>query len=322
MFYNIKTNNPKISVVMLTFNRERFIERAIKSILAQTFKEFELIIVDNGSTDSSGKIADKYVELDERVKVIHCEKSNIGRGRNIGLDKSIGDYIAFIDDDDYMESDFLEFLFKLVEIHNADISVCGSYKDENGVVTPNGFYVYEELYVMSAEQATEKFLRRQLYNCAMPTKLIRRELFDKIRFLETGNYDDISTTYKYFANANTVVAHGIPKYTFYRHQGNNSSDATKHHLLNPTQLNEYLMTFKDRTKYIEEKLPKLYALSRYSEWSYMISMIEKINKFNLINCNELLEFMKNEIRVNLDEFLNAGFIQDFEKEWIDKYIKI
>lgn len=311
---------PEISVIMLVYNREKYVSRAIESILNQTFSEFEFIIVDNGSIDSSGAICDEYAQQNEKIKVVHRGKGSIGSGRNTGLDLAKGKYITFIDDDDVASSDMLQFLYNLITEYDADISLCGSYKEENGVVTPNGFYVYDKLYVMSTERATEKFLWRQLYNCAMPTKLIRRELFDKIRFLETGNYDDISTTYKYFANANTVVAHGIPKYKFYRHQGNNSSAATKYYLLNPTQLNEYLMSFKDRTKYIEEKLPKLYALSRYSEWSYMISMIEKINKFNLTNCNEHLKFMKNEIRVNLDEFLNADFIQEFEKEWIDKYI--
>lgn len=86
---------------------------------------------------------------------------------------------------------------------------------------------------------------------------IRRELINKVRFANTGSYDDITTTYRYFANAQTVVAHGITKYTFYRHPGNNSSAATKHHLLNPVQLHEYLEAFRERTEYISGILPQL-----------------------------------------------------------------
>lgn len=115
-----------ISVIMLTYNREKLVSRAIESILDQTEKNFEFIIVDNGSTDSSGKIADDYAKKDKRIKVIHRKKGNIGAGRNTGLDASIGEYVTFIDDDDYAEPDFLEFLYKLSMESNADVSICGA----------------------------------------------------------------------------------------------------------------------------------------------------------------------------------------------------
>ena len=96
-----------ISVIMLTYNRENFVSRAIESILAQTCRNFEFIIVDNGSTDRGGQIADQYAARDSRIKVIHRERGNIGAGRNTGLDAARGEYITFIDDDDWAEPDFL-----------------------------------------------------------------------------------------------------------------------------------------------------------------------------------------------------------------------
>ena len=89
-----------ISVIMLTYNRESMVGRAIESILNQTYRDFEYIIVDNGSDDRSGEIADASAAKDPRIKVLHIEKSNIGTGRNIGLDAATGEYITFIDDDD------------------------------------------------------------------------------------------------------------------------------------------------------------------------------------------------------------------------------
>ncbi|HBR01182.1 MAG TPA: glycosyltransferase [Ruminiclostridium sp.] len=311
---------PKISVIMLTYNREELVARAIESILNQTYEDFELIIVDNGSADRSGAIADEYAVKDSRTRVIHRERGNIGSGRNAGLDAATGEYIAFIDDDDYAETDFLEFLHNLAQKHHADIAVCGPTKKENGEQLPNGIYLYDEKHVMDAEQATVNFLRRRLYNAAMPTKLVRRTLFDRIRFSNKGSYDDITTTYRYFANAKSVVAYGLPKYCFYRHPGNNSSAATKHHLLNPTQLREYLAAFRERTGYISGVLPQLTDLALYSEWSYMISMVEKISRFGLANCNESLRFMCNELQRHRDEFYNGRFIQGFEKEWLEKYV--
>ncbi len=311
----------KISVIMLTYNREELLIRAIDSILNQTFKDFEFIIVDNGSTDKSGAIADEYALKDSRIKIIHREQGNIGSGRNAGLDAATGEYVAFIDDDDYAESDFLEFLYNLAKKHNADIAVCGSTKEENGQQLPNGIYQYDEKYIMDAEQATVNFLWRKLYNAAMPTKLVRREMFDSIRFLNEGKYDDITTTYRYFTNAKIVAAHGLPKYCFYRHSGNNSSAATKHHLLNPVQLNEYLAAFRERTEYISKILPQLAGLALYSEWSYMISMVEKIHRYGLNNCADLLVLMCDNLRAHWDDFYYGKYILEFEKVWMERYVK-
>ena len=96
-----------ISVIMLTYNRENLVGRAIESILKQTFGDFEFIIVNNGSTDRSGQIADQYAAKDARIRVIHRERGNIGSGRNTGLNAAQGEYIAFIDDDDTCAPDFL-----------------------------------------------------------------------------------------------------------------------------------------------------------------------------------------------------------------------
>lgn len=311
---------PTVSVIMLTYNREKLVGRAIESIISQTMEDWEFIIVDNGSTDDSGRIADEYAANDSRIHVLHRQRGNIGSGRNAGIDAARGEYLAFIDDDDYAEADFLDFLCEHAMKYNADISVCGSNKEENGEVLPNGIYTYNDLYIMDAKQAVEAYLLRIRYNAAMPTKLMKRELFDKIRFSNKGSYDDISTTYRYFSNARTVVAHGIPKYTFYRHPGNNSSAATKHNLLNPVQLGEYLTAFRERTEYIGRILPELYDMARWSEWSYMISMVEKIDRFGLVNCHEPLGLMLQELEDHGDEFLASPWTQDFEKKWMRQYV--
>lgn len=311
---------PAISIIMLTYNRQNFVRRAIESVLQQSFHDFEMIIVDNGSTDDSGRICMEMAQKDKRLTLIGKNRGNIGSGRNCGVDIARGEYVVFIDDDDYCLPDFLAFLYDTAVKNKADISVCGSYKEEKGLLLPNGNYIYDDLYLMHAEQAVENYLWRRLYNCAMPTKLIRRELFDKIRFPEQGNYDDITTAYKFFAHAHIVAAKGIPQYVFRRHGGNNSSAATKHHMLNPEQLMEYLQAFKDRTSYLSEILPNLVPLARYTEWSYMISMIEKVHKFNLKNCQGMKEYMRKELLNNLDEFVNGKFILNFEKEWVKRFV--
>lgn len=310
---------PAISVIMLTYNRETLVSRAIESILAQTFTDFEFIIVDNGSSDRSGKIADEYAARDNRIKVIHRECGNIGSGRNAGLDTAKGDYITFIDDDDWTEPDFLEFLHNLAISNNADISICGSWRQsENGGIESK--YIFDELLLHDAQAAVTEIILRKHYNSATPTKLFRRQIIDKQRFPLHGKYDDIATTYKLFANSRLTAAHGKGKYYFSRHEGNNSGATTKYQLLDPLQLNEYLSVFRERTEYISRVLPNLASLAQWSEWSYMISMVEKINRYNLTNCGEPLAFMLSELEKNRDAFLRSPWTQEFERQWIESYV--
>lgn len=307
-----------ISVIMLTYNRENMVGRAIESILNQTYQNFEFIIVDNGSTDQSGEIADSYAEKDSRIKVIHLPKSNIGTGRNTGLDMAKGDYVTFIDDDDTAEPDMLEFLHALAVECDADIVLCGSYKEVNGEILPN--CVFDEKLIMTPEEAVVTLLKRKKYNAAMPSKLLRRDLFDKIRFRTEGKYDDITVVYKYFAEAKRVIAYGKPKYCFWRHPGNNSAFTTNDLLLTPEQLDEYFEAFRERTIYLSNKLPKIADYAQYSEWSYMISMCNKIEKNQLKQCSKQLEFVKNELTMHYDEFYNSPYIEEFEKKFMRKYL--
>lgn len=298
-----------ISVIMLTYNRENMVSRAIESILRQTYRDFEFIIVDNGSTDHSGQIADAYADRDRRIRVIHREQGNIGAGRNTGLDAARGEYITFIDDDDWAEPDFLEFLLKLLEENQADVSICGAADK-----------IFDEKKIMTAEEALIELMWRKKYNMAFPTKLFRRELMKTLRFPEDGSYDDIALTYRLLAEARTVAYHGLPKYTFYRYEGNNSAWTTNHRLLTPEILEEYLTAYRTRTEWLSERFPDSAAAFRYFEWSFMISMVEKIERLKIPNCERQLAAMKQELRVHQYDFLSAPEMLEYEKEWMRKYV--
>lgn len=298
-----------ISIVMLTYNRETLIGRAIESVLAQTYPSFEFIIVDNGSTDRSGQIADDYAAKDSRIRVIHRARGNIGAGRNTGLDAARGEYIAFIDDDDWAEPDFLEFLLNLAEENRADAAICGAADK-----------VFDEKKIMTAEEALIELMWRKKYNMAFPTKLFRRELMENLRFPEDGAYDDIALMYHVLAEAKVVAYHGLPKYTFYRHEGNNSAWTTDHRLLTPETLEEYLSAYRMRTEWLSGKFPESAAAFRYFEWSFMISMVEKIHRLGLKNCEEQRKRMETELQAHRDEFINAPELLPFEREWMNMYL--
>ncbi len=300
---------PEISVIMLTYNREHFLARMIDCILAQTFQNFEFIIVDNGSRDRSGKIADEYAQRDRRIQVIHRERGNIGSGRNTGLDAARGTYIAFVDDDDTCEPDFLAFLHQLAEDANADISICGAT-----------WANIDEKRLMDAEQAVEMLLWRKNYNVAFPTKLFRRELFRQNRFLETGKYDDIYLMPKIIANAKKIAYHGLSKYHFDRHTGNNSAWTQNHHLLDAETLQEYLDVYQERAGWLSERFPDSAEKWQYFTWSFMLSMVEKISRLKLTGCYEIQKGLIAQLNANYHTLYHCPWILENEKAWMKRYL--
>ena len=301
---------PEISVIMLTYNRENLVSRAIKSMLEQTFRDFELIIVDNGSSDNSGVIADAFAQQDPRVRVVHRCRGSIGAGRNTGLDVVRGKYVTFCDDDDYVEVDYLEFLYTLLESNDADISICG-----------RSTKCFDCKLMMDGETAIKECLRRRYYTVGLPTKLIRRELFADLRFSESDRFDDIGFTPYLFSKANRVVYHGIAKYIVDRTSNNNSSWTQNYALLDAKTLSEYLRVYRKRTCFLCDKYPDNTDLWWYYELSFKISMVEKINRYSLVDCHVLLADMVNDLRESRERFLQFPWTQDFERDWMNKYVE-
>lgn len=297
-----------ISVIMLTYNREALVGRAVESILAQTYRDFEFIIVDNGSTDRSGAVADKYAAQDRRIRVIHRKRGSIGAGRNTGLDAAKGAYITFIDDDDWVAPDFLEFLYSLAIENCANVAICGATDR-----------TFDDKRVMTAEEALIELMWRKRYSTGFPTKLFQASLLQDLCFSENDRFDDVGLVYKIFARAKAVAYYGLPKYHVLRHNDNNSAWTTNHKLLTPEILDEYLRTYRARTEWLCEKFPARAATWQYFECSFMISMVEKISRLQIPGCGRQIAAMKSELQKHQKEFLECPEILEFEKIWIKQY---
>lgn len=296
----------KVSVIMITYNRIKYLERALKSISSQTFSNFELILVNNGSTDGTDELCKKYADKDSRIKVINIKENHgASRGRNIGIDVASCEYITLVDDDDYCEKGMLEHLVNLANKYNADISICGSYNDFGHRLEP--YFVFDDLLILDKVKGLDELLKREKYNVAPPTKLFRRSLFEGIKFPEDVLVDDIHVTYKVFARADIVVAKGIPLYYFTKHKSN-MTNFIQSNRFTPELLKEYLSMYKERTKYLSENIPPIKKRAIYSEWSYMISMCDKIKKYNCKNCYEQYMYMKNRLKNNYQRILKCNFI--------------
>lgn len=298
-----------VSVIMLTYNREKLLSTMIESVLGQSFGNLEYIIVDNGSSDNSGMIAEEYAKKDCRIRVIHIEKSSIGKGRNIGLAYAKGQFIAFVDDDDICERTYLEDLYSCVKGTNDEIAICGTNKSPD-----NGSRIF------LAKEAMEALLDRKYFNVGFPTKLIPRRFFEQNRFDETARFDDIRLMPTMIAKAKKIHYVAKPLYIVNRHDNNNSAWTTNHRLLTKDILEEYLEVYENRTKWLCHIFPDEESLWNYYKWSFYISMVQKIATLGIVGCEKVNGLMKQELFTNREEFLNSIKIQKFEIDWMEEFI--
>ncbi|MBX4258632.1 glycosyltransferase [Clostridium estertheticum] len=207
-------NNPLISIIVPIYNVEVYIRNCVDSILGQSYENLEIILVDDGSPDNCGDICDEYRSKDKRIKVIHKKNGGLSSARNAGIDIASGDYLGFIDSDDWIERDMYESLYNAIIEHKADISVCGRYIVEGDKITT--ISDSEKAQVFTRSEALSELVLDEysgMKNFAWD-KLYKKELFDDIRYPEGKYYEDIFTTYKLFSKSNKIVDIKSPKYYY------------------------------------------------------------------------------------------------------------
>ena len=203
---------PAISIIVPIYNVELYLNKCVDSILAQSFSDFEVILVNDGSPDRCGEICEAYKELDSRVVVIHKQNGGLSDARNYGIEVAKGRYIGFVDSDDWIAPDMYESLYSLITAHNADIAVCGHYEVMDDVPQEKAFS--HQVHVYNNEQAFDKLLEDiEIQNLAWD-KLYKAELFTHVKYPVGKYFEDIFTTYKLFLQANKTVSLDSPKYMY------------------------------------------------------------------------------------------------------------
>lgn len=306
-----------ISIILCTYNRKKFLKNSLDSLLQQTFRNFELILVDNGSTDGSSTLCEEYSVKDSRVKVIHIDE-NIGaaNGRNIGISSASSDYITFVDDDDYCYPTMLNFLWELSQEHESDITMCGSWNKYGAHLEP--YFIFEEKCIFNKVESLNQLLLREKFNVAPPTKLFKKKLFDGISFKNDVYVDDIHVIYKVFARAELTVVKGTPLYVFTKHAGNMTHFIQKDYP-SPVIIEEYLQAFKERTQYFDLHVKEIVPRARYSEWSYMISMCKKI-KNEGEEYKELYKKMLDILKKESEEVITSPYLSTEERKFMGEMI--
>jgi glycosyltransferase involved in cell wall biosynthesis len=200
---------PQISVIVPVYNVQDYLEECIESILRQDFHDFELILVDDGSTDNSGKICDTYLDR-TNVNVIHKENGGLSDARNAGISAAKGKYITFIDSDDIVWNKYLSVLHNAALAYDADIVQAELL---TGDIRKLGTQKYDEKVILSGEEAFRNYLTYKTLTVSACAKLFRKELFDDVLFPVGKINEDNFTIYKYYYLSKKVVC--IPEYVYY-----------------------------------------------------------------------------------------------------------
>ncbi|WP_294908977.1 glycosyltransferase [uncultured Ruminococcus sp.] len=294
-------NDAKISIIVPVYNIEKYLEKSIESLINQTYKNIEIILIDDGSTDNSPQICDSLAKKDSRIKVIHQPNKGVSAARNAGIQIADGDYIGFCDGDDTADEDMFEFLYNIAVSDNADIAMCDvRIVFENGEVrdTTTG----EHKIWNDTESFLADFLKGSV-NMATYTKLFRADICSDVRFPENRKTnEDKFYCFSAALNAEKFSIKSEPKYTYYRRAGSSS-------------ITEFSEKYFDCV-YLADKISEITkethpALSENADCNKLITVL-RIYK---------LMYMRNgldKFRSKADELVN--YVKSFDRKIAKKYL--
>lgn len=249
-----------VSVIVPIYKIEPYLEKCVISIINQTYRNLEIILIDDGSPDGCGQMCDLYAFADNRVRVIHQENNGLSEARNSGIDIATGEYILFVDGDDWIELNTVECLLQACLDHSADASCCGHYKEFTKRTTTHP--LVEEVKIYEGDKIITPAIKGIFSNYAWG-KLWKKELFSTCRFPPGMQFEDVATTWKLLLNCYRVVC--IPDVLFhyiYRKDSIGNSKTMKN-------LVDRWLAFKERYDVMAPRSEEL-------EWICRIQCLETI----------------------------------------------
>lgn len=278
---------PKISVIVPIYNVEKYIKRCIDSILSQSLRDIEIILIDDGSPDKCGEICDDYAKIDSRIKVIHTINGGVSKARNIGIKNAQGEYITFVDPDDYINENMYEIMYKAVKKNNAEIAISSFSYIIDGKQQPQDIS-NNKLNFNKNEAITNYFNMIYPFNYSfLCNKIFRRNLFEEIR-LNTNILvqEDTEVMIKLYNNSSIITYIGQPLYFYELRDGSATSNKISIGKITTEQ------AFLEIYKYVKENLPEFKSKSLLKYISYYFNIIVEIIKHYDVYGNEYIKLIK------------------------------
>lgn len=254
---NMISTKSLISVIVPVFKVEAYLDRCVQSIVDQTYKNLEIILVDDGSPDDCPAMCDAWAEKDSRIRVIHKENGGLSDARNAGMAVATGEYIAFVDSDDWVAQEMLQRLYEAMLRDDSDIAACTAQMiwEDN---TPSQFLTVQMNSVLDRQEAQKALLEESLLKQPVWYKLYRREIIMSIPF-EVGKYhEDVYWSYQAIGNANCVSLIDYIGYYYFQRSGSIMGEGYSIRRLDAME------AYERRYHYLAERFPELEQEARLS----------------------------------------------------------
>ena len=291
-----------ISVVIPIYNVEKYLTKCIESVINQTYTDLEIILVNDGSTDNSKDIINKYSLIDSRIKVINKKNGGLSDARNVGIEIAKGDYIAFLDSDDWIELNMYEKLYSYIKQENADIVQCSYQEVYNEEV--NNQKIKEEIKLISGKDSLYNLYGKNHGKTVVVwNKIYKRELFNDIRFPKGKYHEDEFTTYKLLYKANKIVDLNLP--LLYYRQRDGSIMNSK---FNIKRL-DALEAFNERLAFYKEKnLDELQQVTLAQILYFTNLFYIKIKDSDIDDKYEILKLLRQGIKKDYILFMENKYV--------------
>ena len=288
--------NELVSIIVPIYNVEKYLEKCIISLINQTYKNIEIILVNDGSPDNSLNICKKYQSTDERIVVLDKTNGGLSDARNYGIERAKGKYITCVDSDDYVLNDYVEFMYNNLKKDNADISICKHivlFENNTQISTAT-----HKKYILNPKQTLEMLLYDEDMDVSAVAKLYKKELFNGIKYPKGQLFEDAATTYKLIDKADKITFESEGKYFYIIRQDsitNRKFDERKAELIKST---------KQMTEYIRNKYPELeQGCNRREMYSYLSTLMQMTKEKDIKKHSKLKNEIMNYIKLNRKKVL-------------------
>ena len=294
-----------ITVVVPIYKVEQYLDDCVQSILNQTYRNLEIILVDDGSPDRCGEMCDEYAKKDARIQVIHQKNKGLSGARNSAIDVAKGEYITFVDSDDYLAKDMVETLYNDIQKYDVELATVGFesfFEDGTRASNPhNG-----KVFVYTREQALDSFLFNDYMTPCVWGKLYKTSLWNTVRCPEGKLFEDQFTTYKLIDQCEKVVYDSTPRYYYRKRAGSigHSSFTKKTYELYDAIHEEY--------QYISQKYPNECPNIAVARITWEIVFVNMMLRSNAVDPKVVAE-VQSYARNNLEKVLKCGYINKTRK---------
>lgn len=303
-----------ISVIIPVYNVEDYLNRCIKSVLSQTYSNIEIILVDDGSKDRSGEVCDELAKKYKQIHVIHQQNKGLSEARNEGLNQALGEYIVFIDSDDFIHQDMLKILYENIIKTDPDISICSFRKvNENELdqislsLQCNG-----QIFVYEGKEKLKRIYINNQETIVAWNKLYKCSLFESIKYPSNKLHEDEFVIHRLFYAASKVVYTDIELYYYLQRTGSIMNQ--KEDDINLKSYEDGWMAYKDRENFFKNMGEN--ELLELTETSMLITVLERYTKLQkCYPCCSLLIDYKNTVKRILHNKKSYCYIG--KKKWIE-----